>query len=328
MDIVKAHTRAIAGLNASVLVGTALVLLAGATPASAHVPEVDATCEGIAVNFENYATSPEATSPNLVTVSIDDLEVATEQFGGTFSNAYAFDDTTIGHSYSVVVDAVGTTYDRTFDGKTDPCPAPSVPADATAEIQVLPPTCDVPARLVLGAVTNATWSTPTAKVGPGAYSVVATAKDGHTFADGDKTLTFNGNLVDTLTTADGCAPSVVVPPKPTPVVTSTPVEEKDCSSNSITTTTTTVSTDWVLDTTANVWNPGTPVSSTTTAVRAATPLECPAAVTPPVPSVDNSTPVADNLPSTGSESAWMIALAGGLLLMGAALIVTRRVRRA
>ncbi|WP_308215086.1 LPXTG cell wall anchor domain-containing protein [Okibacterium sp. HSC-33S16] len=305
------------------------MLLATAAPASAHAPEVDASCEGISVNFENYSTTTEDSNPNLVSVSIDDIEVAAERFGESFRDTYAFDSTTVGHTYSIIVDAVGTTYDRTFDGTTDPCPAASVPADAVAEVSVRPPTCDAPARLVLGAVTNATWSTPTAEVGPGTYSVIATADDGHTFANGEKTLTFTSTLAGTLTRVDdGCTPSVVVPPKPAPVVTSIPVEEKDCSSTSIATTTTTVSTDWILDTSSNVWTPEAPASTTTTAVRAATPVECPVAVTPPTPSATDSSPVADVLPSTGTNNAWMFAVAGGLLLMGGALVAVRRLRRA
>ncbi|WP_418061439.1 class F sortase [Pimelobacter simplex] len=76
------------------------------------------------------------------------------------------------------------------------CAPPAPARDATAAVSTTPPTCDTAETLVLGRTANATWGTPTRTTGPGAYSVVATATDGHVFADGARTRTFTGALAD------------------------------------------------------------------------------------------------------------------------------------
>ncbi len=81
------------------------------------------------------------------------------------------------------------------------------PADSAASVSKTAATCDAAETLVLGTATNATWGTVT-----GAYSVTATATDGHKFpadatagvtvsTDG-KTKTFTGTLAPKLT--EGC----------------------------------------------------------------------------------------------------------------------------
>ena len=72
-------------------------------------------------------------------------------------------------------------------------------ADATAAVSTSSATCSAPQALVLGAIANATWGTPTGATGPGTYSVTATAVSGHTFSDGTVTKTFSGTLIATLT---------------------------------------------------------------------------------------------------------------------------------
>ncbi len=274
-----------------------------------------------------------------MTVAIDDIEVAHEKFGKSFSGRYDFDDTTIGHEYSVVVDAVGTAYDRSFTGSTEACEAPPTPTDASAAVRVLPPTCDVPARLVLEDAVNAVWSTPTAVEGPAEYSVVATANDGHLFSTGEDTETFTGELADKLDSVeDGCeAPPAPVPARPEPVETSTSVDTQNCDTEIVTTTTTTSVTGWAYDEESNTWLATPPVTTVTTSDRDATEEECP---TPVVPATSDSgtTSVADvdervstgggELASTGADSGWLLGVAGAFLAAGAALMLVRRTRRA
>ncbi|MFU8947711.1 LPXTG cell wall anchor domain-containing protein [Mycetocola zhadangensis] len=107
--------------------GAAFVLLAGAAPASAHTPEVDATCSALTVTLENYAHSPVGETPNVVVVTIDGVEVANTTFGATFNGSYSYDGTTTGHTYTVAVDAVDKAYDRDFAGTTDVCPVAEPP---------------------------------------------------------------------------------------------------------------------------------------------------------------------------------------------------------
>ncbi|KAB2812963.1 class F sortase [Pimelobacter simplex] len=85
--------------------------------------------------------------------------------------------------------------ERTAPATDEQCPPAATP-DATAAVSTTPPTCDTAETLVLGGTANATWGTPTRTTGPGAYSVVATATDGHVFADGARTRTFTGALAD------------------------------------------------------------------------------------------------------------------------------------
>ncbi len=80
----------------------------------------------------------------------------------------------------------------------------ALPADATASVTVVPPTCSAAAQLVLNAPTYATWGGVT-----GSYSVTATAVAGHTFAGGAATKTFTGSLASQLSPTD---PLCVAPP--------------------------------------------------------------------------------------------------------------------
>lgn len=337
MDILKTRTKLLAGFHASLLVGTALVLLTGTAPASAHTPQVDPTCTGVTVTLANYAETAEEPTPNALTVTVDGEEVENVTFGATFSGQFDFADTTIGHDYTVTVDAPGTTYDRYFEGTTEACVAPPVPADAAAAVHIVPPSCDVPARLVLDEAVHATWSTPTAVTGPADYSVVATADAGHVFATGEKIATFTGRLDGQLDSVEaGCATSPeTTPPKPEPVVTSESVDDEDCTTDTITTTTTTVSTGWVLDEASNTWLATQPVTTVTTADRESNEQECPTpagtnaggVVELPSTPADTNAGVVSELPSTGADSGWLFAVAGTLLAAGAALVLVRRTRQ-
>jgi hypothetical protein len=84
--------------------------------------------------------------------------------------------------------------------------------DAAASVTVTPPTCVAAGSLTLNTPTWATWGSYTPAVG--AYSVVATAEDGHTFpadttpgvsiTNGGKTKTFTGTILPADDQATDC----------------------------------------------------------------------------------------------------------------------------
>lgn len=74
------------------------------------------------------------------------------------------------------------------------------PKDADATLTITPATCTSPETVSLGTLTNAKWGTLTNGVGPGTYSVVATATTNHLFSDGKDTKSFSALLKDKDTT--------------------------------------------------------------------------------------------------------------------------------
>ena len=175
-------------------------VIAIAAPAAAHTPAASATCSDLTVKLVSYEGNG-SNATNNVKISIDDAQVADEWFGYSWSKVISLGDKTTSHSWKVVVDAVGSNYDKTFTGTSTPCtpPPPSSPKfDATATVSVTEPTCERGAELVLGTATNATWGTPTTTTGPGNYSVTATANPGHVFDDTLPTRTFEGALAGKL----------------------------------------------------------------------------------------------------------------------------------
>jgi hypothetical protein len=85
-----------------------------ASSASAHTPEVVADCDSVSVSLTNYETGN-------VIVTIDGVAESFD-FEGSFSKTWDLAGT--GHTYSVVVDAPGTEFDRTFDATVAACPTP------------------------------------------------------------------------------------------------------------------------------------------------------------------------------------------------------------
>ena len=80
-------------------------------------------------------------------------------------------------------------------------------AGASAAVTLTPATCSAPESIALGAVTHASWGALNRSVGPGAYSVTATAESGYRVADGATTKVFSGTLSGKLSADDpACAP--------------------------------------------------------------------------------------------------------------------------
>jgi len=318
----------VAGLIAIAAVGLT------ALPAAAHTPAASADCSTLTVHLVSYETSGNDATPNRLVATVDGATVADSRFGTGTDLSYNFTDSSVAHDWTVTVDALGTAYDTTFTGTSEPCVV-SPPLAATAELSVSEPTCDDPARLSLGALSNATWGEPTRTTGPGDYSVTATATNDALFDNGTNTLTFNGSLKGTLdSTLEPCVvepPTVVPPAQPDPIVETAFVEDVECEDEVVTRTTTTTRTEYVLDTAANTWVLGTPVTTTEVTTRAAEFEDCPIVSPPPAVEPPTDTPPADtpgtppsNLATTGADPAAALGIAGLLAASGAALFLRPR----
>ena len=309
-----------------------VALIATAAPAQAHTPAVSADCAQLSVRLDSYRGGGHhgGGDPNSVAVSIDGAPVLNQRFGRSFAQTFAFANSAVAHPWSVVVDAVDNEFDRTFTGTSVPC-APAVVADAAAAVTVSEPSCVAPAILTLGAITNATWSKPTATRGPASYSVTAIANAGHVFADKATTRVFSGILagpLDASKTPCVTTPPVVNPPPQPPVqpqaqIVMTTEEAVDCAAREIVTTTTITTTGTKLDASGQNWIPAEPVVKVSRSTRAVEPGQCPDAAVVVVPSA----PAA--LARTGvDDPAPLLWLAALFAAAGVALIARRRVRPA
>jgi LPXTG-motif cell wall-anchored protein len=98
-------------------------VLAFATPALAHTPNVTPSCSGLAISLVSY----EGTSTNnRVTTTIDSV-VTVADFGGSYSHSFNWSQTAP-HTWSVVIDANRSTgnptaYDTSFSGTWQACQA-------------------------------------------------------------------------------------------------------------------------------------------------------------------------------------------------------------
>jgi len=297
-----------------------------ALPAAAHTPAAQANCTTLSVHLVSYETSNEDATPNHVTATVDGETVIDERFGNAADYAYEFVDASVAHDWVVTIDALGTAYDTSFSGTSEPCVV-SPPAVATAKLSVSDPTCTDPATLTLGELSNATWGEPTRVTGPGDYSVTATANDDAIFDNGEPTKIFSGSLAGPLDPAE----CVVVPPKPDPIVETAFVEDVDCDDSVVTRTTTTTTTEYVLDAAGTTWVLDTPVSVVEITTRNAEFEDCP--IVSPPPSVDPPTDVPptdtpgvppSSLATTGADPAAALGIAGLLAASGAALFFRPR----
>ncbi|PYY33872.1 hypothetical protein DEJ16_03025 [Curtobacterium sp. MCJR17_055] len=144
-------TRTIGGAAASIIVGgIAAVAVTGV--ASAHTPEVSASCTQLHVALANYPAN------STVDVVLDDTDHGTTTFGpSAFDTTFPL-DTTRKHTWSVSVTSGDGdhAFDKTFAGEsTDACltvappvptptgtptPTPSTPAPTTPATPTAPPT--------------------------------------------------------------------------------------------------------------------------------------------------------------------------------------------
>jgi len=318
-----------------------LALLSIASPAAAAAPPpvITSDCAQLTVTLAGYPAPADNPTPNRITVSVDGAPFAEETFGAAATFVYDLGAVDVAHSWSIYVDALGASYDPTFTGSTTPCAAPPL-LDATAELDTTPADCDVPEKLVLGTVVNATWGTPTATTGEADYSVVATANDGHLFTDGEATHEFAGHLDGALAADDPeCyVEPPVIPPQPDDIIETDSVDDVDCDALVVTTTTTTTVTTTVLNADGTDWVWTAPVTTTVVTTRPADEVECPV-VEPPVDNPPAVDPPGGNPPTPGHPSevtalahngvdpGGPISLAALFTALGAALLGTSRLRR-
>ncbi len=119
----------------AVLVGSGLAVVGAAAPASAHTPNISATCDALSVSLTNY--NGLKGDANTVKVTIDDVVVAETAFAQGYVESFQFSDRTIAHTYSVEVSAHddpdgsrGWSVDKT--GSSAPCVEPTVELVASA----------------------------------------------------------------------------------------------------------------------------------------------------------------------------------------------------
>lgn len=318
---------------AAALAVSALALsgvIAVAAPAAAHTPAASATCSDLTVTLVSYEGNGYNTTNN-VKVVIDNTQVVDEWFGYSWSRTVSLGDKTVAHTWKVVIDAAGYNYDKTFTGTSTPCTPPPPSVDAAAAVTVTEPTCTSPAELILGTVTNATWSTPTATTGPADYSVTATATTGHAFAGNEPTKTFTGTLADKLPA--GVAPCVTppvdppMPPQPDPVKTVEVIEVAHCDTDEIVTTTTTTTTGTVENPDGSpTWVSTTPIVLVTQTTRVADSETCP---DPDFTAGGGGGAGAGGtLATTGVDLGWAPWIAGLLALAGSGVLFYPRLRTA
>lgn len=114
-------------LFAALLLAFAIVPMSVVT-ASAHTPRVSHDCEELSVTLTNY--NPHETNTVMVTID-DEVVLQPTAFVTSYSNTFAFGDSTLPHSYVVEVFA-GDDEDgdegwtKTFSGTSTPCEAPEV----------------------------------------------------------------------------------------------------------------------------------------------------------------------------------------------------------
>lgn len=342
------RSRRLAGIALTTTLLATAIIATTATVASAHTPAASATCSTLSVDLQSYSSSADTPEPNSVTVTIDSDVAATESFGRSFTGEFELGDEAKAHDWTVEIDAVDNAYDRDFTGTSTPC-VQAEPRDAAAAVSTTPSTCTIPSGLVLGTITNASWSTPTLTTGPGEYSVTATATAGHLFDDGSPTSVFTGILPDLLDpTLAECQPDevpVVVPPQPQPTEVSAQTVTDDCEASTRSITTTRTTTDWVLNPAGDAWVPAAPVVTVSTVTTAIDQQVCPEvdpADEPPVttvPPVDSTTPqepmvggvfyyAPSSLAHSGTDTVLPITIALTMLLSGLGIYLLRKRIRA
>lgn len=286
-----------------------------------YVPAVPAVAE---VTEQREVKAAVEAQDNTITLILDGATVAGPiHFGTSYTGSYPLTGTQA-HSYKVVIDAIGTKYDKTITGKTTVCPPVNVEVPT---LTVTPPTCDTDGTLpFLG---NPAAQNPNgyefpgegfrvyispAFSGPGTYTATI-QKIGAGFdpafpygtkvtGETSQTLVVEG-AIGYHDNADGQRNCYVAPPVVTP--TTEVVETVDCETSTVLITTTTTTPTFTFDTKTGVHTEGDPIVEVTTDTREATAEECPVVVPPvdepetPVTPEEPVIPVDEPLGQGGDE---------------------------
>lgn len=182
---------------------------------------IDATCGVAVVTLTNVADTNTIAKDYKAEIYIDGKKVdwAKVASGATWTETYTFDEDSGTHWVVVKMDGYKHHHDVVLakaQVESD-CVAPPVLADAAAIVLLTEATCDADGSLLLGPTAYATFSEITYTGLE--YSVTATADSGHTFPNGDTSITLTGTLAAQLTGDDCVAPLVITAVPPAPVFT-------------------------------------------------------------------------------------------------------------
>lgn len=171
------------------LIATAIAVAMGlggavalASPASAHVPNITASCDGVHLS----ATAYDGSKANTWEVNIGGVEQS-GTFGSTYDHVFPVPQAGATTHWSATIQAYNGTYKDAESGDVGPCGTAPTPKDATAAITVTPATCDADGSAAWTGVNNATTSVLDQTVGD--HNGTATATQDHAFSDGSATLT-------------------------------------------------------------------------------------------------------------------------------------------
>jgi len=107
------------------------------------VPAIPAIPEVSAVTAQVETKPAVAAQDNSVEIIIDGDSLGVARFGHE-ADYYVPLDGSKGHTYKVIIDAIGTAYDKTITGKTTACPPVTVEVPT---LTVTPPTCETDGTL-------------------------------------------------------------------------------------------------------------------------------------------------------------------------------------
>lgn len=178
-----------------------------APEASAHVPKISASCDGVVVSGTNY----DATKANVWTATVNGVTTS-GTFGATLNKTFPVPQDGATTTWSAHIAAFDGGYPDTKSGTVGPCGVKPDVKDAAASISTTPATCTSGEILNLGTPVAAVWSgTSQGAVGPREYSVTATAITGHLFGNGDTTTTLTGSLAGPLSGEQCYVPPIIKP---------------------------------------------------------------------------------------------------------------------
>lgn len=165
-------------------------VLAFATPALAHTPNVSPSCSGLALSLVNYEG---ASTNNQVTTTIDNVATVAN-FGGSYSHTFNWSQTAA-HTWSVVIDANRSTgdptaYDRSFSGTWQACQA--APTTTTTVAQTTTTTVEP---------TTTTVASTTTTVEPTTTTTTLLASEAPALAATTTTTTLVGSAAESQTAA-------------------------------------------------------------------------------------------------------------------------------
>lgn len=255
-----------------------------AAPASAHTPNISATCSGVHIG----ATAYDANMANRWSVTIDGV-TQNGTFGDSLDQTFPVPQDGATTTWSAFVEAADGSYHGGNNGQVGPCGTPP-PTDVCADLPGSQPdgtACTPPPDTKRSDSKEAHGCDVTLAGTPyGAGDLTYDEEFTDTYVFNDQTNTWDLVTDTTPTIADivftpwtvqqqvdqGCAELPTQPPAEQSQYSST---ELDCDDDVMVTTTVTTTTPYVYDAASNTWVPGHPVKQTSTDEEPVQPGDCP-----------------------------------------------------